>query len=43
MSHIYTAMRLALANAFLVIIAVEMIAANSGLGYLTWTALRWHG
>ncbi len=37
-AHIYTAMRLALANAFLVIIAVEMIAANSGLGYLTWTA-----
>ena len=36
--HIYTAMRLGLANAFLVIIAVEIIAANSGLGYLIWTA-----
>ncbi|MHB8294873.1 MAG: ABC transporter permease [Acidimicrobiales bacterium] len=36
--HIYTAMRLALANAFLVIIAVEMIAANSGIGYLIWTS-----
>jgi NitT/TauT family transport system permease protein len=36
--HVYTAMRLALANAFLVIIAVEIIAANSGLGYLIWNA-----
>lgn len=36
--HIYTAMRLGMANAFLVIIAVEIIAANSGLGYLIWTA-----
>ena len=38
MPHVYTAMRLGLANAFLVIIAVEIIAANSGLGYLIWTA-----
>ncbi len=38
MPHIYTAMRLGMANAFLVIIAVEIIAANSGLGYLIWTA-----
>lgn len=36
--HVYAGMRLALANAFLVIIAVEIIAANSGLGYLIWTA-----
>lgn len=36
--HIYTAMRLALANAFLVIIAVEIVAANSGLGYLIWNS-----
>ncbi len=38
MPHVYTAMRLGMANAFLVIIAVEIIAANSGLGYLIWTA-----
>jgi NitT/TauT family transport system permease protein len=36
--YIYTAMRLGMASAFLVIIAVEIIAANSGLGYLIWTA-----
>jgi NitT/TauT family transport system permease protein len=31
-------MRLALAGSFLVIVAVEMLAADSGLGYLIWTS-----
>ena len=35
---IYVGMRLALAGSFLVIVAVEMLAAESGLGYLIWTS-----
>jgi NitT/TauT family transport system permease protein len=35
---IYVGMRLALAGSFLVIVAVEMLAADSGLGYLIWTS-----
>jgi ABC-type nitrate/sulfonate/bicarbonate transport system permease component len=35
---IYVAMRLALASSFLVIVAAEMLAADSGLGYLIWTS-----
>jgi len=35
---IYVGMRLALASSFLVIVAAEMLAANSGLGYLIWTS-----
>lgn len=35
---IYTGMRLAMASSFLVIVAAEMLAANSGLGYLIWTS-----
>lgn len=35
---IYVGMRLALASSFLVIVAVEMLAAESGLGYLIWTS-----
>jgi NitT/TauT family transport system permease protein len=35
---IYIGMRLALAGSFLVIVAVEMLAAESGLGYLIWTS-----
>jgi NitT/TauT family transport system permease protein len=35
---IYTGMRIALAGSFLVIVAVEMLAAESGLGYLIWTS-----
>jgi len=35
---IYVGMRLALASSFLVIVAVEMLAADSGLGYLIWTS-----
>jgi NitT/TauT family transport system permease protein len=31
-------MRIALAGSFLVIVAVEMLAAESGLGYLIWTS-----
>ncbi len=38
MPAIYVGMRLALASSFLVIIAVEMLAAESGLGYLIWTS-----
>ncbi len=34
----YVGMRLALAGSFLVIVAVEMLAAESGLGYLIWTS-----
>lgn len=35
---IFTGMRLALANAFLVIVAAEALATNSGIGYLVWNA-----
>ncbi|MGC4026287.1 MAG: ABC transporter permease [Mesorhizobium sp.] len=35
---IYIGMRIALAGSFLVIVAVEMLAAESGLGYLIWTS-----
>lgn len=36
--YIFAGMRIAMAAAFVVIVAVEMIAANSGLGYLIWTS-----
>ena len=36
--HIVTGLRLALANAFLTIVAAEMMAANSGVGYLIWSS-----
>jgi len=35
---IFTGMRLALANAFLVIVAAEALATQSGIGYLIWNA-----
>lgn len=35
---IYVGMRLALASSFLVIVAAEMLAADSGLGYIIWTS-----
>lgn len=34
----FTGMRLAMAQAFLVIVAVEALAASSGLGYLIWNS-----
>jgi NitT/TauT family transport system permease protein len=34
----YVGMRLALASSFLVIVAAEMLAAESGLGYMIWTS-----
>lgn len=37
-SSIYTGMRLALANAFLVLVAAEAIAAQEGIGFLIWNA-----
>lgn len=36
--YIFVGMRLAMASSFLVIVAAEMLAANSGLGYLVWTS-----
>jgi NitT/TauT family transport system permease protein len=36
--YIYVGMRLAMASSFLVIIATEMLAAQSGLGSLIWTS-----
>jgi len=36
--YIYVGMRLAMASSFLVIIATEMLAAQSGLGQLIWTS-----
>ncbi|MEW5867168.1 MAG: ABC transporter permease [Bacillota bacterium] len=36
--YVYVGMRLAMASSFLVIVAAEMLAANSGLGYLVWTS-----
>jgi NitT/TauT family transport system permease protein len=36
--NIYVGMRLALASSFLVIVAAEMLAAESGLGYLLWNS-----
>lgn len=36
--YVYTGLRLALANAFITIVAVEMVAANSGIGYLIWSS-----
>lgn len=35
---IYTGMRLGLAVAYLVVVAAEALAANSGIGYLIWNA-----
>lgn len=35
---IYVGMRLSLASSFLVIVAAEMLAADTGLGYLIWTS-----
>jgi NitT/TauT family transport system permease protein len=36
--YIFTGMRLGMATAFVVIVGAEIIAANSGLGYLVWTS-----
>lgn len=36
--YIFLGMRLALATAFLVIVAAEIVAANSGLGFLIWNS-----
>ena len=36
--YIFVGMRLAMATAFVVIVGAEIIAANSGLGYLIWTS-----
>jgi NitT/TauT family transport system permease protein len=36
--HIFTGLRLALANAFLVIVAAEALATQDGIGYLIWDA-----
>jgi len=36
--NIYVGMRLALASSFLVIVAAEMLAADSGLGFLIWNS-----
>jgi NitT/TauT family transport system permease protein len=36
--YIYTGLRLALANTFITIVAVEMMAAKSGVGYLIWSS-----
>lgn len=38
MPAIFTGMRLALANAFLVVVAAEALAARSGIGFLVWNA-----
>lgn len=35
---IFVGMRLAMASSYLVIVAAEMVAANSGLGYLIWNS-----
>jgi NitT/TauT family transport system permease protein len=35
---VFTGMRIAMATAFVVIVGAEIIAANSGLGYLVWTS-----
>lgn len=36
--HIFTGLRLALANAFLVVVAAEALATQDGIGYLIWNA-----
>ncbi len=36
--HIVTGLRMALGNAFIVIAAAEMLAANSGMGFLVWSS-----
>jgi NitT/TauT family transport system permease protein len=36
--HVVTGLRLALANVFLTIVAAEMMAAESGIGYLIWSS-----
>lgn len=36
--YIFTGMRLGLANAFLVLVAVEALATQSGIGFLIWNA-----
>jgi NitT/TauT family transport system permease protein len=36
--YILTGMRIAMGNSFATIVAAEMVASNSGLGYMLWTA-----
>jgi NitT/TauT family transport system permease protein len=36
--YVYVGMRLAMASSFLIIIGAEILAANSGIGYLIWTS-----
>lgn len=36
--YIYTGLRLALANTFITIVAVEMMSATAGVGYVIWSA-----
>lgn len=36
--HVFTGMRVAMGNAFMTIVAVEMLTASSGLGYMIWHA-----
>lgn len=36
--YIVTGMRLALGNSFMTIVAAEMLAANSGIGFIMWTS-----
>lgn len=36
--EVFTGMRVAMTNSFMTIIAVEMLTASSGIGYLAWTS-----
>lgn len=36
--HIVTGMRLAMGNSFMTIVAAEMLAASSGIGFIMWTS-----
>lgn len=36
--HIVTGMRLAMGNSFMTIVAAEMLAASSGIGFIIWTS-----
>ena len=41
LTYVLTGMRMALMNAFMTVVAAEMIAAEAGLGYLIYNSRQW--
>jgi len=40
-SHMLTGMRLAMGNCFMTVVAAELVASDSGLGYLIFSSRQW--